>query len=114
MISKNCKWKFRRDLGGDIQPLASLSGSQKVFPGGMESPISVSPAIASLGGRSAASTKLCTPISATAVPTAAPKIPYWTIRDPFAPVIAPTTTNNEAAHTATTTTHWARTRRPQA
>ena len=59
---------------------------------GRESPIPVSPAMATLAGRNAASTKLCTAISWTAVPTAAPRIAYWTSRDPVAPAIAPTTT----------------------
>ena len=50
-----------------------------------QSPIPVSPARATLAGRIAPSTKLCTPISWTAVPTAAPRIPYWTSRDPRRP-----------------------------
>jgi hypothetical protein len=33
-------------------------------------------------------------------PRTAPRIPYWTSRDPVAPAIAPTTTDNTAAHTA--------------
>ena len=45
-------------------------------------------------GRSAASAKLCIVISPTAAPDAAPRIPYWTSRDPVAPAIAPTTTES--------------------
>ena len=71
---------------------------------GRESPIPVSPAMATLAGRIAASTKLCTAISATAVPTTAPKIPYWTSRDPVAPAIAPTTTNSSGGPDSVATT----------
>src|SRR3981189_1925713 len=49
--------------------------------GGRESPIAVSPAMATLTGRNAASTKLCTATSRLAAPKAAPRIPYWTSRD---------------------------------
>jgi len=45
---------------------------------GRESPIPVSPAMATLAGRSAASIKLCTPGSGMAAPKAEPNIPYWT------------------------------------
>ena len=52
---------------------------------GMESPTSVSPAMATLAGRSAASAKVCTPISWLAVPMTAPRIPDRTSRAPGRP-----------------------------
>jgi len=64
---------------------------------GRESPTPVSPAMATLAGRSAASTKLCRAISRVPIPTPTPKIPYWTSRHPVAPAIAPPTTANKAA-----------------
>jgi len=65
---------------------------------GRESPIPVSPAMATLAGRSAASIKLCTPGSGMAAPKAVPNIPYWTSRDASAPAIAPTRTKTKGAH----------------
>jgi hypothetical protein len=67
---------------------------------GRESPMPVSPSMATLAGRTAASGKLCTAITTTAIPDAAPMIAYWTNRDPVAPAIAPTTTNSKAIKTA--------------
>src|ERR1700757_375689 len=66
---------------------------------GSESPIPVSPARAILGGRINASTMLRCAISVTATPTTAPRIPYWISREQVAPAIAPTMTDNTAAHT---------------
>src|ERR1700704_3292123 len=67
---------------------------------GKLSPIPVSPVMATRTGRNAASGKLCTAITTTAIPEAAPMIAYWTNRNPLAPAIAPTTTNSKAITTA--------------
>jgi hypothetical protein len=66
---------------------------------GSESPISVSPAMATLAGRTDPSIKLCTPIKWAAAAKEAPRIPYWASRDKVAPAIAPTTTNSRAPQT---------------
>ena len=80
---------------------------------GRESPIPVSPAMATLAGRSAASIKLCTPGSGMAAPKAVPNIPYWTSRDASAPAIAPTRTKTRAPMTALPTTARATTPEPR-
>src|SRR5262249_5202775 len=67
---------------------------------GKESPISVSSAIATRAGRTAAPTKPCTMVSPRAAPPTAPRIAYWTSRDPVAPAIAPTTIDTTAIPTA--------------
>ena len=66
---------------------------------GRLSPIPVLPARATLAGRRAASGMLCTAITTTEIPMAAPTIAYWTNRDPVAPAIPPTRRNSEAMKT---------------
>ena len=61
---------------------------------GRESPIPLSPMIATRAGRNTPSTKLCTEMSCATIVVAAPRIPYSTSREPVAPAIAPTAGKN--------------------
>jgi hypothetical protein len=67
---------------------------------GSESPIPVSPTMATLAGRTIASAALCTAGNMAALPKVTPTIPYCTSRDALAPAIVPTRTKTRASKTA--------------
>jgi hypothetical protein len=80
----------------ELAPAADGAGDHQT---GVDADADPTRAAESLGNETV-NQKLCTPISATAVPTAAPRIAYWKSRDPVVPTITPTTTKRRATKAA--------------